>query len=68
MKTCFVIGPMNPGHLPKLHWLANKVVAEILKDKNFKVFTPDVQQIGKSTRHFVFILLKIVICNVSLNL
>ena len=53
MKTCFVIGPMNPGHLPKLHWLANKVVAEILKDKNFKVFTPDVQQIGNIMDHVI---------------
>jgi hypothetical protein len=53
MKTCFVIGPMNPDHLPKLHWLANKVVAEILKDKNFKLFTPDVQQIGNIMDHVI---------------
>ncbi|WFN57855.1 STING domain-containing protein [Synechococcus sp. CCFWC 502] len=44
---------MNPDHLPKLHWLANKVVSEILKDKNFKVFTPDVQQIGNIMDHVI---------------
>lgn len=53
MKRCFVIGPMNPDHLPKLHWLANEVVAKILEPKGFVVFTPDVQQIGNIMKHVI---------------
>jgi hypothetical protein len=53
MKTCFLIGPMNPSHLPKLHWLKKEVLEKILGPIGFEVFTPDVKQIGDIMNHVI---------------
>lgn len=42
----FVIGPMNPQHMPKLRWLAQKVVQPLLKPHGFTVSTPDAPEPG----------------------
>lgn len=39
-QLCFVIGPMNDEHMPKLRFLAKKIVEPVLP-KNFVVKTPD---------------------------
>src|SRR4030095_6052787 len=39
-QFCFVIGPMNKEHMPKLRFLAKKIVEPVLP-KNFVVKTPD---------------------------
>lgn len=52
-KTCFLIGPMNPLHLPKLHWLKTQVLEKILEPLGFVVFTPDVNQIGDIMNHVI---------------
>jgi hypothetical protein len=39
-RLCFVIGPMNDEHMPKLRFLAKKIVVPVLP-KNFVVKTPD---------------------------
>jgi nucleotide-binding STING sensor domain-containing protein len=39
-QLCFVIGPMNDEHMPKLRALAKKIIAPVLP-KNFVVKTPD---------------------------
>lgn len=52
-KQCFVIGPMNAQHIHKLAWLAEKVVADILKPEAFNVFTPDVKEAGSIMNHII---------------
>lgn len=52
-SKCFVIGPMNKDHIDKLHWLADKVISKILVDKNFHVFTPDVNEVGNIMNHVI---------------
>lgn len=44
---------MNKKHMPFLQWLANDVIAEILKDEDFDVFTPDAQEIGNIMHHVI---------------
>jgi hypothetical protein len=51
-KTCFVIGPMGEGLLERLNWLAKEVIKPILGD-GYKVFTPDVDEIGNVMHHVI---------------
>jgi len=46
LNTCFVIGPMNEGHMPTLKWLAKEVVRPFLEPKGLGVETPDSAAIG----------------------
>src|SRR4051812_16884426 len=50
---CFVIGPMSPTHMPKLKWLAQKVVQPLLKPHNFTVSTPDADETGNIMHHVI---------------
>ena len=52
-QRCFVIGPMSPEHLPKLEWLAQKVVQPILKPHGFKVSTPNANTPGNIMYHVI---------------
>jgi hypothetical protein len=52
-NRCFVIGPMNPGHMPKLEWLARKVVQPILQPHGYTVFTPDADDPGNIMHHVI---------------
>jgi hypothetical protein len=53
INRCFVIGPMNQKHMPILRWLANDVVAKILENRNFEVYTPDVPEAGNILHHII---------------
>jgi hypothetical protein len=52
-NRCFVIGPMNEKHIKLLKWLAHDVVAKILENDNFEVFTPDVPEYGNIMHHII---------------
>jgi hypothetical protein len=52
-NRCFVIGPMNEKHIKLLKWLAHDVVAKILENENFEVFTPDVPESGNIMHHII---------------
>lgn len=51
-KTCFVIGPMGPGHRERLKWLAEEVLQPIL-GSGYSVFTPDVNLLGNIMHHVI---------------